>query len=113
MKLVRTIIVFLIIGLFVGSIIPTKLLVEEAKADPTPWGIDTDLLNLINLHADDYYNSNWDISLSQYKSWITLISLREAGYGRYGAREPFVHRCLWINAHGLHLVQVGSLEGRF
>ncbi|MDD2297752.1 MAG: PEGA domain-containing protein, partial [Sphaerochaetaceae bacterium] len=56
---------------------------------PTGWGLDTDLVDLINKHAPNYYNDSWNISLSQYKAWIALISLREAGYGRYVAHSQW------------------------
>lgn len=53
------------------------------------WGLDQNLVSLINTHAPNYYNENWEISLSQYKAWIALISLREAGYGRYVAHSQY------------------------
>jgi hypothetical protein len=56
---------------------------------PTGWGLDQSLVDLINTYAPDYYNNNWGITLSQYKAWIALISLREAGKGRYVAHSQW------------------------
>lgn len=50
-------------------------------------GIDQKLVGMINKHARDYYHKDWKVSLSQYKAWIALITLREAGYGRYTAHS--------------------------
>ena len=43
----------------------------------------------INNSAPDYYQDFWGVSLSQYKTWIALITLREAGYGRYAAHSQW------------------------
>ena len=56
---------------------------------PPEWGIDKDLVDLINLYSPLYYNDFWNISLSQYKSWIALITLRETGLGRYAAHSQY------------------------
>ena len=53
------------------------------------WGLDHALVSLIEQHAPDYYNAGWNISLSQFQAWIALISLREAGFGRYTAHSQY------------------------
>jgi len=85
----KVILIFIIVGAFIGTNISSDFIVENVKADTSNWGIDTELFNLINTHAIDYYNNKWDISLSQYKTWITVITLREAGYGRYSAHSQY------------------------
>ena len=42
-------------------------------------GIDDGLATLIQQQAAAYHRDSWNISLSQYESWIALISLGEAG----------------------------------
>jgi outer membrane protein assembly factor BamB/uncharacterized protein YycO len=54
---------------------------------PLIWGIDEYLVRLIDRYAPSYYNDFWDVSISEYKSWIALITLREAGFGRYAAHS--------------------------
>ena len=50
-------------------------------------GLDEYLVRLIDRYAPLYYNDFWDVSISQYKSWIALMTLREAGFGRYAAHS--------------------------
>jgi hypothetical protein len=79
-----------LIGFFIGSllIVTSSFTLLARSCDPArETCIDRELFLLINTRAPDYYNSNWKISLSQYKAWIALITLREAGYGRYGAHS--------------------------
>jgi hypothetical protein len=42
---------------------------------------------MIEQLAPDFYNPDWQISLSQYKAWIALITLQEAGDHRYHAHS--------------------------
>lgn len=51
--------------------------------------IDKGLVVLIDSFAQlpGTYNPDWQISLPQYKAWIALITLREAGKGRYVAHS--------------------------
>lgn len=51
--------------------------------------IDNNLVDMINENAQSYYHEFWDISISQYKAWIALITLREAGIGRYAAHSQY------------------------
>jgi squalene-hopene/tetraprenyl-beta-curcumene cyclase len=49
--------------------------------------MDARLAQMIDIHATEYYHDFWSISLSQYKSWIALITLQEAGNLRYAAHS--------------------------
>jgi hypothetical protein len=51
--------------------------------------IDEGLKRMIDERADSYFNPNWNISLSQYKAWIALISLMEVDGLGYGAHSGF------------------------
>lgn len=49
--------------------------------------IDGDLLNLIDQYAEEYYNKTWNLTLNQYKAWITTIAWGEGGKGGYTAHS--------------------------
>jgi hypothetical protein len=60
----------------------------DVKA-PSTLAIDETLADMIDNYAPDYYQDFWNVSLSQYKAWIALITLREAGIGRYAAHSQY------------------------
>jgi len=64
--------------------------------DPNIRYMQESLKNLIDEYAekDEYYDDQWNISPSQYKAWIALISIMEAGNLRFAAHsgEPGVDR---------------------
>jgi len=51
--------------------------------------IDRQLLDAIDETAPKYYNSDWKISLSQYKAWIATIAWSEGGSGGYSAHSQY------------------------
>jgi len=49
--------------------------------------IDKNLLDLIDKNAGSYYNKNWDLTLNQFKAWITTIAWAEGMLGGYTAHS--------------------------
>ena len=49
--------------------------------------IDERLLDLIDQYAETYYNSTWDVNITQYKVWIATIAWSEGNRGGYGAHS--------------------------
>jgi hypothetical protein len=49
--------------------------------------IDELLLNLIDQHANSYFNPAWDITIDEYKAWIVTIAWGEGGSGGYVAHS--------------------------
>jgi hypothetical protein len=52
---------------------PFNLSVRAGTA-PTGWGIDAGLVSLIESQALAYYNPAWNVSLSQFKAWDSLVA---------------------------------------
>lgn len=71
-----------------GTLLPGTVLEVKASHN-SDWGLDRNLVDLIDKEAPNYYRAEWNISLSQYKAWIALIALRESGKGRYVAHSQY------------------------
>ena len=56
---------------------------SDVKASSTP-KMDKTLADMIDALAPGYYNNSWNLSLSQYKAWIALITLSEAPTSNWG-----------------------------
>ena len=86
---------------------------------PTVSGIsgraDTLLLNLIDQLAPSYYRSTWNITLEQFKAWVTTIAHAEGGPGAYVAHSQGAPG--WIDANGNNrgdrFAHIGNASFRF
>ena len=63
--------------------------VAKSAHNPDTRYIDTELKELIDYYAIRFYHEFWEISLSQYKAWIALITLAEVGNLRYSAHSSY------------------------
>jgi len=84
-------------GSFALSLVPPPFVSVAGAAETAgrdgaafqAWGVDVELVNMIEELAPDYYDESWNVSLSQYKAWIATITLRESGRGRYAAHSQY------------------------
>jgi len=53
--------------------------------------IDSQLLDLIDQYAPNYFNPLWNMNINQYKVWIATIAWAEGGIGGYGAHSGWVN----------------------
>jgi hypothetical protein len=81
-KILNATIICLLIGLMVSGLLNIVSASDNAI-------IDSELLGLIDQYAgnNDYYNTEWDLTLDQYKAWIATIAWGEGGKGGYTAHS--------------------------
>jgi hypothetical protein len=63
------------------------IVVSEQPPSNISAAVDGYLLDLIDKHANSFYNPKWDITLNQYKAWIAAIAWGAGGKGGYSAHS--------------------------
>jgi hypothetical protein len=63
------------------------IVVSEQPPSNINAAVDGYLLDLIDKHANSFYNPKWDITLNQYKAWIAAIAWGAGGKGGYSAHS--------------------------
>ena len=100
--------VFLMIGFMFAGLPNAASAYDEPIAE-----IDEELLNLIDQYAEDYYNDTWNLTLNQYKAWITTIAWAEGGYGGYTAHSQYGSEIKSLNGDRFDHVNKSAAKLKF